>query len=166
MFTSDGLINKKLARLLGATMWMYDLTGGLRIGKLHRRITKDKALGHMPTLRAARLASAYLYYDARADDARLTLTIARTAAERGAAVVNDAEVVGFDKDGAGHVQGVRVVVDGTEILVRARAVVNATGVWSDNVRASTKARIPTRSARPRVCTSPCRGRRCATTSPR
>src|SRR4051794_430545 len=80
VFTHDGLINKKLARLLGATMWMYDLTGGLRIGKLHRRITKEKALGHMPTLREQRLASAYLYYDARADDARLTLTIARTAA--------------------------------------------------------------------------------------
>ena len=112
VFSSDGLINKKLARALGAAMWMYDLTGGLRIGKLHRRITKDAALAHMPTLRAARLASAYIYYDARADDARLTLTIARTAAELGATVVNDAEVVGFDKNAAGRVQGLRVVVDG------------------------------------------------------
>lgn len=135
VFSSDGLINKKLARALGGVMWMYDLTGGLRIGKLHRRITKDKALEHMPTLRGSRLASAYLYYDARADDARLTLTIARTAAELGAAVVNDAEVIGFDKRATGRVQGVRVVVDGKEILVRARTVVNATGVWSDNVRA-------------------------------
>jgi glycerol-3-phosphate dehydrogenase len=142
VFTSDGLINKRLARALGTAMWMYDMTGGLRIGKLHRRITKDKAIAHMPTLRESRLASAYIYYDARADDARLTLTIARTAAEQGAAVVNDAKVVGFDKDSGGHVQGVRVVVDGEEVLVRARAVVNATGVWSDNVRALDEGRDP------------------------
>jgi glycerol-3-phosphate dehydrogenase len=142
VFTSDGLINKRLARALGTAMWMYDMTGGLRIGKLHRRISKDKAIAHMPTLRESRLASAYVYYDARADDARLTLTIARTAAEYGAAVVNDAKVVGFDKDSGGRVQGVRVVIDGAEVLVRARTVVNATGVWSDNVRALDEGRDP------------------------
>jgi glycerol-3-phosphate dehydrogenase len=142
VFTSDGLINKRLARALGTAMWMYDMTGGLRIGKLHRRISKDKAIAHMPTLRESRLASAYIYYDARADDARLTLTIARTAAEYGAAVVNDAKVVGFDKDAGGRVQGVRVVIDGAEVLVRARTVVNATGVWSDKVRALDEGRDP------------------------
>jgi len=142
VFTSDGLINRRLARALGTAMWMYDMTGGLRIGKMHRRISKDAAVAHMPTLRASRLASAYIYYDARADDARLTLTIAKTAAEHGAAVVNDAAVVGFDKDAAGRVQGVRVVVDGDELLVRARTVVNATGVWSDNVRALDEDRHP------------------------
>jgi glycerol-3-phosphate dehydrogenase len=142
VFTSDGLINKRLARALGTAMWMYDMTGGLRIGKLHRRISKDKAIAHMPTLRESRLASAYIYYDARADDARLTLTIARTAAEYGAAVVNDAKVVGFDKDSGGRVQGVRVVIDGADVLVQARTVVNATGVWSDNVRALDEGRDP------------------------
>jgi glycerol-3-phosphate dehydrogenase len=142
VFSSDGLINRRLARTLGAAMWMYDITGGLRIGKLHQRISKDAALEHMPTLRGSRLASAYIYYDARADDARLTLTIARTAAEHGAAMVNDAPVVGFEKDAAGRVQGLRTVADGSEILVRARAVVNATGVWSDNVRALDEGRHP------------------------
>src|SRR5438477_3381065 len=39
VFTSDGLINRRLARALGSAMWMYDVTGGLRIGKLHRRIS-------------------------------------------------------------------------------------------------------------------------------
>ncbi len=142
VFTSDGLINRRLARALGTAMWMYDMTGGLRIGKLHRRISKDAALAHMPTLRGSRLASAYIYYDARADDARLTLTIARTAAEHGAAVVNDAAVVGFEKDAAGRVQGVRVVIDGAELSISTRAVVNATGVWSDNVRALDEGRNP------------------------
>src|ERR1700742_3095830 len=56
VFTSDGLINRRLARALGSAMWMYDLTGGLRIGKLHRRISKDAAIAHMPTLRGSRLA--------------------------------------------------------------------------------------------------------------
>ena len=73
VFTRDGLLPGKLARILGATMWVYDLTGGLRIGKLHKRVSKDEALAYMPTLPADRLAASYIYYDAQADDARLTL---------------------------------------------------------------------------------------------
>src|SRR5690242_9355941 len=89
LFSKDGLINAEVARALGPAMWMYDLTGGARIGKLHKRLKKDRAVEHMPTLPVERLAAAYLYYDAAADDARLTLTIARTAAlDHGAVVVN------------------------------------------------------------------------------
>ncbi len=80
LFSKDGLINPKIARALGSAMWMYDLTGGARIGKLHKRLSSDEALAHMPTLPRERLAGSYLYYDARADEARLTLTVARTAA--------------------------------------------------------------------------------------
>ena len=87
-----GIIPKRLARALGSAMWMYDLTGGLRIGKRHRRLGRDAALAHMPTL-GERLAWAYLYYDAQTDDARLTLTVARTAAlDFGATLVNHAAV--------------------------------------------------------------------------
>ena len=75
-------------------MWMYDLTGGLRIRKLHQRISKDDALAHMPTLRRGEPRRGYLYYDAQTDDARLTLTIARTAAAHGAVVANHASVAG------------------------------------------------------------------------
>lgn len=135
VFTRDGLLPRRLARLLGTTMWAYDLTGGLRIGKLHKRVSKEEALRYMPTLPADNIAASYIYYDAQADDARLTLTVAKTAATHGAAVVNYATLVGLSKDGAGHVEGARVLVDGTEINVRARTVVNATGVWSDEVRA-------------------------------
>jgi len=42
-----GVIPKKLARALGSAMWLYDLTGGARIGKLHKRITPDEAVAHM-----------------------------------------------------------------------------------------------------------------------
>jgi glycerol-3-phosphate dehydrogenase len=134
----SGVVPRKLARALGTIMWGYDITGGFRIGKLHKRISADETLTHMPTLRRDRLAPSYLYYDAQADDARLTLTIARTAAiDFGAVVANGVEVVEISKDGSGHANGARVrprAADGTpgeEISIRADAVINAGGVWAD-----------------------------------
>jgi glycerol-3-phosphate dehydrogenase len=140
VFGKGGVIPKKLSRALGSAMWMYDITGGARIGRLHKRISPEKARAHMPTLPADKLAASYLYYDAQADDARLTLTLARTAAvDFGAAVVNGTRVVELLKDGSGRAIGARVEAadeDGgvTVIDVRADAVVNAAGVWSDDVR--------------------------------
>jgi glycerol-3-phosphate dehydrogenase len=136
IFSRDGLVNPKIARALGTAMWMYDLTGGARIGKLHKRLRKQACLEYMPTLRADRLAGGYLYYDAQADDARLTLTVARTAAlDFGAAVANGAALVAVRKDAEGRVAGAVVEADGERVDVRCRAVVNATGVWADEVRA-------------------------------
>jgi glycerol-3-phosphate dehydrogenase len=91
----------------------------------------------MPTL-GDRLAWAYLYYDAQADDARLTLTVARTAAlDFGATVVNHTAVTAIIKDDTGRIAG--AIVDAGlgngEIEVRAKVVINATGVWADDVRA-------------------------------
>lgn len=139
IFTGKGgVIPKQVARALGSAMWTYDLTGGLRIGRVHKRLNRDAALAHMPTL-DERLAWAYLYYDARADDARLTLAVARTAAlDLGATVVNHARVVQLLKEGE-RVAG--AVVDtgdgasaGGQVEVRARVVINATGVWADELR--------------------------------
>jgi glycerol-3-phosphate dehydrogenase len=134
ILTRDGLIDRRIARAMGGAMWMYDLTGGLRIRKAHQRIDADEALRHMPTLRRANLASAYLYYDAQADDARLTLAIARTAATHGAAVANYARVTGLLKNPDGSLRGARVEADGSTVEIRARVVINATGVWSDDLR--------------------------------
>ncbi|MCU1430039.1 MAG: glycerol-3-phosphate dehydrogenase [Actinomycetia bacterium] len=143
VFTKDGLMPRSLARALGTAMWMYDATGGARIGKLHKRISKEEALRYMPTLPADRLASSYVYYDAQADDARLTLAVARTASDHGATVANYVSVVHILKDGAGRVSGARVRVDGGgEFDIRAKAVVNATGVWSDDVRAMDEGKHP------------------------
>jgi glycerol-3-phosphate dehydrogenase len=135
VFTRDGLLPRRIARLLGATMWAYDLTGGLRIGRLHKRISKEEALRAMPTLRSENVAASYIYYDAQADDARLTLTVAQTAADNGAVLANYAALTGFVKDDAGRVTGATVRADGSDLTVRAPVVVNATGVWSDDVRA-------------------------------
>lgn len=136
MFGKDGVIPAKIARLLGTAMWGYDLTGGLRIGKLHQRLTRDEALAYMPTLPSERLVSAYLYYDAAADDARLVVALLRTAAlEHGATVANRVAACGVTKDAGGRVDGVVVRADGQEFTVRTHSVVNAAGVWSDDVRA-------------------------------
>ncbi|MEZ5140959.1 MAG: glycerol-3-phosphate dehydrogenase/oxidase [Acidimicrobiales bacterium] len=136
IFSKDGFIPPKLARALGSAMWTYDLTGGARIGKLHKRISVDEAVAYMPTLPRERLAASYLYYDAQADDARLTLTVARTAMiEHGAVVANGCEVVGIRKDARGMANGATVRADGREIDVDATIVVNAAGVWADDVRA-------------------------------
>ncbi|MEZ5205235.1 MAG: FAD-dependent oxidoreductase, partial [Acidimicrobiales bacterium] len=132
---SGGVINKKLARALGMSMWMYDLTGGARIGKFHERLSPEEVLAHMPTLPADKVASSYLYHDATVDDARLCVTVARTAAiEFGAVAVNGTELVGIDKDASGRVRGATVRADGDDIAVRCSSIVNAGGVWSDEVR--------------------------------
>ena len=135
VFSRDGVVSRKLARAMGSAMWMYDLTGGLRIGKLHQRVSAREALELFPTLPADRLVPSYLYYDARADDARLCLTVARTAAlQFGAAVVNGAVVTGIEKDALGRVEGLRVEADGHPITVACDAVINAAGVWADEIR--------------------------------
>lgn len=132
----DSPVPRKLARAMGSAMWLYDLTGGARIGKLHKRLKAKDALAHMPTLPAERLRAAYLYYDAQTDDARLTLALARTAAlDFGATVANRARLVELVKDDDGRIRAARVEADGRTIEVSCSSVVNATGVWADDVRA-------------------------------
>jgi glycerol-3-phosphate dehydrogenase len=148
IFSTKGVVNRKLARAMGTAMWMYDLTGGLRIGKMHKRVSKKQALEWFPTLPADKLMPSYLYYDAEADDARLVVTVARTAALRfDATLVNRTEVVDLQKDSNGNVNGVTVTADGRTFTVSTKAVVNAAGVWSDDVRALDEAEHP-RSIRP------------------
>ncbi len=135
ILTKGGVMPRSVSRALGGAMWGYDLTGGLRIGKRHRRVDAQEAADLMPTLRRDRLVAGYVYYDARADDARLTLTLARTAAcDFGAAVANRTRAVGLTRGDDGRLGGVTVEADGNRIEITARAVVNATGVWVDRVR--------------------------------
>lgn len=135
VMTRDGVVSRKIARALGSALWMYDLTGGWRVGKLHRRLRAKKALAHMPTMNAEKLSSAYLYFDAEADDARLTLAIIRSAIERGAAVANYCGVTALKKNDASKVVGASVTTyEGESFDVNARVVVNATGVWGDSMR--------------------------------
>src|SRR3954451_6943989 len=52
ILSRDGVVNPKIARALGTAMWGYDLTGGLRIGKRHRRVSAAEALAYVPTMPA------------------------------------------------------------------------------------------------------------------
>ena len=135
ILTKDSVVSRKIARALGSAMWMYDLTGGWRIGRIHRRLRAKAAVRHFPTMDARRLSSAYLYYDAEADDARLCLTVARTAADHGAVVANRCAVVSISGTKGDHEVRLRDTLTGREFTARARVVVNAAGVWSDDVRA-------------------------------
>ncbi|HUE07113.1 MAG TPA: glycerol-3-phosphate dehydrogenase/oxidase [Acidimicrobiales bacterium] len=151
LFGRDGVASKALARSYSSALWMYDLTGGWRIGERHHEVSKQEALDHLPTLNTDHLVAGFLYFDARADDARLTLTLARTAAlEYGAAVANYTPVVQMNTS-AGTIRGARVQPDAADPAsafdIRARVVVNATGVWADDVRALDEGTHP-RSIRP------------------
>ena len=136
VFGKGGVANKAYAKTISTALWLYDLTGGWRVGKLHKRISRAEALDHLPTLRTDSLVDAFLYYDAQTDDARLTLALARTAAiDHGACVANHARVVALTKDGAGQADGAVLAGAGCDgLTVRARCVVNATGVWADELR--------------------------------
>ena len=143
ILTKDGVVSKKVAKALGSAMWMYDLTGGWRIGKLHRRVSAEQAAAHFPTTHLDKLSAGYLYFDAAADDARLALTVARTAAGRGAVVVNRCPVVDVTVDPVSHqATGIVVEADGQRFPVTARCVVNAAGVWADEVRSLDESEHP------------------------
>ncbi len=120
---------------IGAGMLLYDSLGGYKGLKRHRHLTRKGALRIAPAMKPESLVGAIQYYDAKVDDARHTMEIARTAAHHGAAVLANAEAVGFTRQ-SGRVVGVRVKdgLTGEEIEVSAGQVVNSTGVWTDDVQ--------------------------------
>ncbi|MFJ8912512.1 glycerol-3-phosphate dehydrogenase [Amycolatopsis sp. NPDC102389] len=119
---------------IGAGVTLYDTLGGARALPRHRHLSKRGAGKVAPGLADDALIGAIQYYDAQVDDARHTMTIARTAAEQGASVLTRARVTSLIRDGE-RVVGAKVVdrESGAEIEVRAKTVVAATGVWSDDM---------------------------------
>ncbi len=102
----------------------------------HKHLTRRQALKICPALKSTALVGAVQYYDAKVDDARHTMEIARTAASYGAHVATRVAVVGFLRQGE-RVTGVKAVdkATGREFEIHARQVVNATGVWTDDTQA-------------------------------
>jgi glycerol-3-phosphate dehydrogenase len=131
----------------GAGVALYDafasgsaVTGRLLRGEpargmpMHRHLSRTAARRLFPSLREDAITGAIEYHDGQVDDARFVVTLARTAASLGAAVVTSARAIGILRS-AREVTGVRVrdQETGEEFEVHARTVVSATGVWSDDV---------------------------------
>ncbi|ADD43717.1 glycerol-3-phosphate dehydrogenase/oxidase [Stackebrandtia nassauensis] len=123
---------------VGAGVLLYDLlrlTGTRSVGG-HRHLSRKGVLRKLPGLKPKPLTGGVSYYDVRVDDARHTMTVARTAAGLGARIVTRAEVTGIVRDGETVIGVVvRDKENDTEFTVRGRSVVSATGVWAEGVQA-------------------------------
>ncbi|MFI5276442.1 MAG: glycerol-3-phosphate dehydrogenase/oxidase [Ktedonobacterales bacterium] len=123
-----------LGLMITAGLTMYDTLAGGRGFARHRRISIEQALTLAPTLRGEGLKEAFVYYDGQTNDTRLVVAVMRTAARFGAAIANYAEVTGFDKrDDKLAAAHVRDTLGGRELVVRARHIVNAAGVFAERL---------------------------------
>jgi glycerol-3-phosphate dehydrogenase len=130
---------------VGAGVALYDSIGGARSLPMHRHLSRRRALDLAPALRPDALTGAVRYYDAQVDDARLTMMLARTAAQHGATVLTRVEATEILRE-RGVLTGVRVrdLLSGGEQVVRARRVIGAAGVWTDEVHTLDKGNTPFR----------------------
>jgi glycerol-3-phosphate dehydrogenase len=114
----------------------YDLLAGEHSLGATRWIDAHEARDCSPHLQARDLKGAVVYMDGQFDDAGLAIALARTARDQGAQLINHVEVTGL-LEAADRVQGVRALdrIGGCPLEVRARCVVNATGVWVDDILA-------------------------------
>jgi glycerol-3-phosphate dehydrogenase len=131
---------------VGAGIALYDgmaMTGKYDMGvPKHKHVFRKQLARMAPDIRTENLHGAIRYYDCQVDDARLVMTIARTAANNGAHVATRTKVTGFLRDpSTGSGQAARVVgvrardLEGQRDLeIRARVVINAAGVWTDAVQ--------------------------------
>ena len=128
-------------RLLGLGLTTYDVFAIAMAGrgdvKRHQRITAERAIELAPALADSQLSHSFLYGDCGTDDARLVLAVVQAARDFGALAVPYAEVTGLRTADDGMVVGatLRDRLGGAEVSVRARHVVNATGVWVDRLQA-------------------------------
>jgi glycerol-3-phosphate dehydrogenase len=127
---------------LDVGLWIYDALSKFSSPKLHKTYRAQRILELEPELRKEALKGGIVYYDALSDDARITLENALDAEAQGATVVNHARVMRLLRAEDGRVVGAEIVscepdeaAVSSPVAVKARVVVNATGPWSDEVRA-------------------------------
>ncbi|MFC3299977.1 glycerol-3-phosphate dehydrogenase/oxidase [Arthrobacter agilis] len=125
---------------VGAGIALYDamsMTGGNSRGvPLHKHLSRKGTLRAAPSLKDDAMVGSIRYYDAQVDDARYVVNMVRTAQHYGAQAANRVSVVDFLREGE-RVVGARVKDQetGDEFDIRAKQVVNATGVWTDETQA-------------------------------
>jgi len=120
----------------GAGLLLYDLLAGRRsLGRTHFHGASATKTA-LPNINTTQLKGSVQYWDGQFDDARLALALARTAAQHGATLVNYCRAVELLHDEDQHVCGLLAqdVETGLPYTIRARCVVNATGVWVDELR--------------------------------
>ena len=120
---------------LGSGLLLYDALAGLRPAMpRHRHLSRGACLRAVPSLREDALVGGIRYYDAQVDDARFSLMLALTATAYGALCAPAVGVIAFLHQEE-RISGARVrdLESGDEFEVRARAVINATGVWTTEV---------------------------------
>ncbi|MEM9190573.1 MAG: glycerol-3-phosphate dehydrogenase [Myxococcota bacterium] len=119
--------------LINAGMWLYDGLSLFRSPKIHKKLSAKQVETVEPALNQERLKGAPLYYDCSTDDARLTLETALDAIENGATFVTWCKAARFLKQEDGRLAGavVRDEFTGEEKEIHARAIINATGPWTD-----------------------------------
>lgn len=120
---------------MAAGFVLYDVMGGAKSVPPQKHYSRAGAHRVAPGLREDAVVGGIRYWDTLVDDARHTLTLARTAAHHGAVVANSTQVIGYLRDGD-RVTGVRVrdAETGLETDVRAGVVLNAAGVWTDHLQ--------------------------------
>lgn len=129
---------------VGAGVALYDtlasVYGTKRALPMHRHLTRKGMERLFPDLRHDAAIGAVRYWDASVDDARLTSTIIRTAVSYGAHAASRTQVVGLQTTSGGAVTGAELVdlETGDHIDVRARHVINATGVWTEETESLAK----------------------------
>ncbi len=123
---------------IGAGIMIYDMIATAANTPMphHRHLSKKRALEVAPSLAEDSLVGGILYWDAKVDDARHTMNIARTAAHHGAAVASSTRAIGLAMDGD-RVTGVEVrdLESGRVFIIRADQVINTAGVWVDEIQA-------------------------------
>lgn len=113
----------------------YDwLSGGLTLGK-SKVISKKELISRLPTLEKKSLKSGVLYHDGTFDDARLALNLAQTCVENGGVALNYFKVVSLIKSGDDKIRGANVLdkESGELYEIKSKVVVNATGVFVDDI---------------------------------
>jgi glycerol-3-phosphate dehydrogenase len=119
----------------GIGLKMYDLLAGRSGFGPSKHLSKEETIAHIPTIEPDGLDGGVIYHDGQFDDARLAVNMAQTAAEQGGVILNYVRVTGLLKRDE-EIAGVRAidVESGREYEIGARAVINATGAFSDGLR--------------------------------
>ncbi len=119
----------------GIGLKLYDILAGREGFGDSKVLSKEETIQHLPTIETQGLKGGVIYFDGQFDDARLIINMVKTAAEQGAALVNYMEVKALLKYND-MVIGVRVQdsENSQEYEVKAKVVINATGVFTDQIR--------------------------------